>query len=185
MTADDPLHKLDRFLSGLPPTADESKQAVWTLRDATLSPPPIDVEKLYEDAKLPQPQETGDAGADLYSYVDGEEIAIGPGERTLVSTGLRMKLPPRTELQIRPRSGLALDWGVTVLNAPGTVDEGYRGEVGVVLINHGDTSVLVKHHDRIAQAVLKPALKMEFGEVKSVDTDTARGEGGFGSTGTK
>lgn len=181
----DPTERIDRVLNEMGPRAVNNVTAIEALLELLVSPPPIEVEKIHEDAKLPKQQEEGDAGTDLYSYVPDDRIEIGPGEQEIVPTGLRMKLPPHTELQIRPRSGLAIDHGLTVLNTPGTVDEGYRGEIGVVLINHGNMPMLVGHHLRIAQAVLKPALEMEYKQVESVDTETERGEGGFGSTGNK
>jgi dUTP pyrophosphatase len=184
--AGDPLEWLDYLITRGSPTASDNRKAIKKLREMLLKPACIKAEKLYEDAKLPKTQEKGDAGTDLYSCLEeGQHVEIQPGERKLISTGLRLELPPHTELQIRPRSGLALDHGITVLNTPGTVDEGYRGEVGVILINHSEAKALVRHQERIAQAVLKPALAMKYKEIKSVDTNTERGEGGYGHTGNK
>ena len=116
---------------------------------------------------------------DLFSV---EEVSLPPGGRALVHTGLVMQLPPDAEAQVRPRSGLALKHGVTVLNTPGTLDAGYRGEVGVILINHGDTEFLVEKGMKIAQMVVAPVVRATIEET-SVTDETDRGTGGFGSTG--
>lgn len=137
-------------------------------------------ERLTETAVVPCYAHPGDAGMDLCA---DEALVLAPGERAAISTGLRMQLPPQTEAQVRPRSGLALRFGVTVLNTPGTIDEGYRGEVKVILINLGKEPFEVKPGMRIAQLVVAPVLRVAVGEVASIDTLTARGEGGFGSSG--
>jgi dUTP pyrophosphatase len=116
---------------------------------------------------------------DLYAV---EPLRIAPGQRALVSTGLILELPPNTEAQVRPRSGLALKHGITVLNSPGTIDEPYRGVVGVILINHSDQEFGVEPGMRIAQIVIKPVLAVQVNEVSEV-SDSRRGAGGFGSTG--
>ena len=140
------------------------------------------------DAAIPLPsyESAGAAGADLRANLPPEQRAGGlpvlPGQRVLVPTGLRVALPEGYEWQIRPRSGLALKHGVTLVNAPGTIDADYRGPVGVLLINLGDEHFMVRHGARIAQAVLAPVLRAEFAEVATL-SDTARGAGGFGSTG--
>ena len=121
----------------------------------------------------------GDAGMDIRSI---EELTIAPGERSLVHTGLVMMLPPGYEAQVRPRSGLALKNGVTVLNAPGTIDEGYRGEIGVILANFGTEPFKVEKGAKIAQIVVAPCTRADIVETTETDT-TERGEGGFGSTG--
>jgi dUTP pyrophosphatase len=113
---------------------------------------------------------------------DGAPIILAPGERRAVPTGLAFALPAGFEGQVRPRSGLALRDGVTTLNTPGTIDSDYRGEVKVILINHGQVSVTVRRGDRIAQLVIAPVTQAEWSEVDSLD-ETARGVGGFGSTG--
>ena len=110
------------------------------------------------------------------------DVVLKPMERKLIPTGLFIELPDGYEAQIRPRSGLALKYGVTVLNTPGTIDADYRGEIGVVLINLSDQDFVVKHGERIAQMVINQYTKIEFEEVE-VLTDTVRGEGGFGHTG--
>ena len=117
---------------------------------------------------------------DLVSNI---EIEIPVGQVKLVSTGISIELPPQTEAQVRPRSGLALKNQVTVLNTPGTIDEGYRGEIGVILINHGSNVFHVKEGMKIAQLVIKPTLRVELEESFEL-SDTSRGSGGFGSTGT-
>ncbi len=130
-------------------------------------------------AVLPRYAHPDDAGMDLCSVV---ALELAPGERRLVRTGLVMQLPPDAEAQVRPRSGLALKHGVTVLNAPGTIDAGYRGEVGVILVNLGAEPYAVKPGDRIAQLVVAPVARANVVETDETDA-TARGAGGFGSTG--
>ena len=131
------------------------------------------------DAVLPAYAHPGDAGMDVRSV---EEVTIEPGGRKLVRTGLVMMLPPGYEAQVRPRSGLALKNGVTVLNTPGTIDEGYRGEVGVILANFGTEPFQVEKGAKIAQIVVAPCTRAEIVETDEVD-ETIRGTGGFGSTG--
>jgi dUTP pyrophosphatase len=123
------------------------------------------------------------AGMDLAAAVSGE-VVIAPGKRALIGTGWSFAIPPGFEGQVRPRSGLALRHGVTVLNTPGTIDADYRGEVKVVLANFGDEPFIVRHGDRIAQLVVAPVAKARVRAVASLDA-TARGEGGYGSTGTR
>ena len=135
--------------------------------------------RIHPDAVLPAYAHPSDAGMDLCSV---EDAVIPPGGRALVHTGLVVNLPPLTEAQVRPRSGLALKHGVTVLNTPGTIDSGYRGEIGVILANFGDADFAVKKGDRIAQLVIAPVTQPTVVETDEVD-DTDRGSGGFGSTG--
>ena len=130
-------------------------------------------------AQLPSYAHPGDAGMDIRSV---EDLTIPPGGRALVHTGLVMQLPPDTEAQVRPRSGLALKHGVTVLNAPGTIDAGYRGEVGVILANFGDAPFAVEKGMKVAQIVVARVEQAEIVEVLETD-ETDRGAGGFGSTG--
>ena len=138
-----------------------------------------------EGLPLPAPQTAHAAGADLVAAIaGGEEIEIAPGERRLVPCGFAMALPQGFEAQIRPRSGLALQHGVTVLNAPGTIDADYRGEVKVILVNHGEEAFVIRRGDRIAQLVVAPVTAFVLREVDALDT-TLRGEGGFGSTGQR
>ena len=141
------------------------------------------VKKLYEDALIPLRAHPGDAGLDLFAYLpNGRGTNIIPGNVMLVKTGIAIELPSGYEAQIRPRSGLALKHGVTVLNTPGTIDEGYRGEIGVILINHGKNLFAVSPGMKIAQLVVKPITPVEIELVEEM-TDTQRGSGGFGSTG--
>ena len=130
-------------------------------------------------AQLPAYAHPGDAGMDVRSI---EDVTLAPGARALVHTGLVLMLPPDAEAQVRPRSGLALKHGITVLNTPGTIDAGYRGEVGVILINLGAEPFTVEKGMKIAQIVVSPVAQAEIVEVASVDA-TDRGAGGFGSTG--
>lgn len=130
---------------------------------------------------LPSYATIGSAGADLRAAV-GTPLVIQPGERALVPTGIAMALPANHEGQVRPRSGLAVKFGLTVLNAPGTIDADYRGEIMVPLINLGREEFVVEHGLRIAQLVVAPFHQADFHVVDDLD-DTARGDGGFGSTG--
>lgn len=141
----------------------------------------VKVVKSNSDAKIPEYAHAGDAGMDLFSI---ENKTIGAGEVALIKTGIKIELPPNAEAQIRPRSGLALKHAITVLNAPGTIDEGYRGEIGVILINHGKTSFIVEKHMKIAQMVIKPTYHVNMVEVNELSS-SEREEGGFGSTGLK
>jgi len=135
-----------------------------------------------EGLPLPAYATAGAAGMDLLAAV-AEPVTIEPGKRALIPTGLAIALPPGYELQIRPRSGLALRHGIVLPNSPGTIDEDYRGELRVIVLNAGDAPFTVERGTRIAQAVLAPVLRARWHEVASLD-DTARGSGGFGSTGT-
>jgi dUTP pyrophosphatase len=130
---------------------------------------------------LPAPRTAGAAGFDLAAAV-GEPIVLAPGERAVIPTGFAFALPPGSEGQVRPRSGLAGEHGVTVLNAPGTVDADYRGEVKVVLINLGSAPFTVERGMRIAQMVIAPVAAVRLSETGTLD-ETPRGAGGFGSTG--
>ena len=143
----------------------------------------VPVHRLPHGADLPLPTyATADsAGMDLLAAVDGE-VTLGPGERRLIPTGLAIALPPGFEAQVRPRSGLALKHGLTVLNAPGTIDADYRGEVGVILANLGAEPFVVTRGARIAQLVVAPYQRVALRPVEAL-ADSARGDGGFGSTG--
>ena len=138
------------------------------------------IRRLRTDAIIPAYAHPGDAGLDLHAC---EDVALEPGVACLVPTGVAIELPEATEAQVRPRSGLALKHSVTVLNTPGTIDEGYRGEVGVVLINHGVLTFQITRGMRIAQLVVQKRWTVEVVEVDGL-TDTTRGAGGFGSTGS-
>ena len=146
------------------------------LRDALMK---LSVKKLREDAVLPSYAHPGDAGMDLCAC---EAVTIGAGEVGLVPTGIAIALPEGTEAQVRPRSGLALKHAVTLLNSPGTIDEGYRGEIKVIMINHGRLPFVVEKGMRIAQMVIARFSQAELCEVDDL-SETARGVGGFGSTG--
>ncbi|SOC39675.1 dUTP diphosphatase [Ureibacillus acetophenoni] len=141
----------------------------------------VKIKRIHEDAKIPFQANPGDAGMDLYSI---ESVEIPSGEARLIKTGIQVELPKGTEAQVRPRSGLALKHSITVLNSPGTIDEGYRGEIGVILINHGKSTFLVEKSMRIAQMVIQTVPQVHLVEVDEL-SKTARGEGGFGSSGTK
>jgi dUTP pyrophosphatase len=139
----------------------------------------LKVKRLVSHAVVPQYARAGDAGLDLYASV---AVVLAPGAAALVGTGIAIELPPGTEAQVRPRSGLALKHSVTVLNTPGTIDEGYRGEVCVILINHGAQPFEVRPGMKIAQLVVAPCVSVDVVEVEAL-SDTERGSGGFGSSG--
>lgn len=130
---------------------------------------------------LPQYATVSAAGMDLRASLEAP-LTVGPGERILVPTGLRVAVPEGYELQLRPRSGLALRDGITLLNSPGTIDADYRGEIGVIIINHSDRPFSVAPGERICQMVLAECPRIEWVEVESLD-DTVRGDGGFGHSG--
>ena len=134
---------------------------------------------LHKNAKVPKKNHDDDAGFDLFAV---EEFVLHPQEYACIPTGLCIELPSGTEAQIRPRSGLAAKHGVTVLNTPGTIDAGYRGEIKVILINHGRGDLSIHPGMRIAQMVIKPVYDISFTEVLVLQ-ESARGEGGFGSSG--
>jgi len=134
---------------------------------------------------LPTSETDGAAGADLRATFPAElrgGLTLAPGARALVPTGLRLAIPEGYEVQIRPRSGLALKHGITLPNSPGTIDSDYRGPLGVIVLNAGQEAFYIAHGDRIAQMVIAPVLRASFELVETLD-DTARGQGGFGSTG--
>jgi dUTP pyrophosphatase len=140
----------------------------------------LKIKRISDKAVLPNYAHEGDAGLDLYAV---KELVLKPGERGLVHTGIQIELPKNTEAQIRPRSGLALKHGITTLNSPGTIDEGYRGEIGVILINHSSETFKIEEGMKIAQMVVKPVLKVEIIEVEELSSDTERSANGFGSSG--
>jgi len=137
-----------------------------------------------ETIKLPQYQTTGSSGLDLVANLkqDTEQITIKPNKWELIPTGITIELPDGCEAQIRPRSGLAYKYGVTVLNSPGTIDNDYRGEIKIILINHGHEDFIVKNGDRIAQMIISKYEKVKIEEIEFL-TETSRNDGGFGSTG--
>lgn len=145
----------------------------------------VRVERLPHAGDLPLPayETGGSAGMDLRAAVaEDAPLTLAPGARALVPTGLKIALEPGYEAQVRPRSGLALKHGITCLNSPGTIDSDYRGEVGVILINHGQESFVIQRGERIAQMIIARYAQAGMMEVAALD-ETARGAGGFGSTG--
>ena len=145
---------------------------------------PVKVMRLtHFKGELPSYQTPLASGFDVRAQV-GETMTIYPGERALIPTGLSFEIPPGFEIQARPRSGLAIKQGITLLNTPGTIDADYRGEVKIIVINLGQEPVEVKDQDRIAQLVLCPVIQADFQLVETL-SETARGAGGFGSTGVR
>ncbi|MDR6883912.1 dUTP diphosphatase [Bacillus sp. 3255] len=134
-----------------------------------------------EDIQMPQRMSEAASGFDLHAAVD-EPLILQPGERRLIPTGFALSMPPELEAQIRPRSGLAFKYGITTLNSPGTIDADYRGEVKVLLINHGQQAFTIERNERIAQMVFQLVPAVELKEVSELDA-TVRGAGGFGHTG--
>lgn len=142
----------------------------------------VEIKRLEgNDLELPSYETKNSAGMDLRACIT-ENIVLKKGERKLIKTGISIALPENYEAQVRPRSGLALKNGITVLNTPGTIDADYRGEIGVILINLGDSDFTIEKGMRIAQMVIAPVVQAELVEVKELD-ETSRGKGGFGSTG--
>ena len=141
------------------------------------------IKRLSDDVSLPKYETEGSSGMDLSANIN-ENIQIKPGATVIVPTGISVSIPKNFEIQIRPRSGLAAKNQISVLNAPGTIDADYRGELKVILINLGTKNFLIENGARIAQMVICPIVKAELKEVKTLE-DTKRGSGGFGSTGTK
>ncbi|MEJ2201516.1 MAG: dUTP diphosphatase [Desulfuromonadaceae bacterium] len=141
----------------------------------------IPVRRLRERARLPRYMTDLAAGMDLCACLDAP-MELRPGERGVIPTGLAMAIPPGFEGQVRPRSGLALKQGIALVNAPGTIDADYRGEIGIIVINHGSENVRFDHGDRIAQLVIAPVQRAELLLVEDLET-TVRGDGGFGHTG--
>ena len=139
------------------------------------------VKKLDSKVKLPEYKTSGSSGMDLMAFTDSP-IKIAPNSLELVPTGLSIAIPEDLEIQIRPRSGLAAKSSIGVLNAPGTIDSDYRGELKIILFNHGNKDFIVNNNDRVAQMVLTPVIKMELEEVDQLP-ETIRGSSGFGSTG--
>jgi dUTP pyrophosphatase len=137
------------------------------------------VKKLCEEAKIPKLEHAGDSGVDLFSV---EETILKPGERKIIKTGLSMAIPEGYEGQIRPKSGLSANFGISVLNTPGTIDSCYRGEVCEILVNHSEKEFVVEKGKKIAQMVFQKVEKPEFHITEELD-ETTRGKGGFGSTG--
>lgn len=141
----------------------------------------IRIKKIRDNAVTPHYEHDGDAGMDLYAV---EDVSLRPGQRELIPTGLQVEVPKGYEMQVRPKSGLALKHGITILNTPGTVDSCYRGEVGIIMFNTSDRDYEVKAGEKVAQAVIAKVEKAVVEEVGEL-TETQRGPGGFGSTGKK
>jgi len=139
------------------------------------------VKKLDPKVQLPSYKTEGSSGMDLMAFIENP-IKIAPNTSALIPTGISLAMPNDVEIQIRPRSGLAVKSSISVLNTPGTIDSDYRGELKVILFNHSKEEFVVRNNDRIAQIVLMPVLKIDFEEVDNLP-DTLRGSGGFGSTG--
>ncbi len=158
-------------LKALSPASEQQVTICWLLPE----------EK--RDLPLPGYETSGSAGMDVGAAVD-IDVVIGPGEIALIPTGFSVSIPPGYEIQVRPRSGLAVKYGVTVINSPGTIDSDYRGEVKIGLINHGNVSFTVKRGDRVAQLVLAPVVQAKWQIAESLD-ETERGAGGFGHTGVR
>ena len=141
----------------------------------------VQIKKLNPEVKIPRYKTDGSSGVDLEAFIK-KPLIIDTKSSKLIPTGISISIPEDCEVQIRPRSGLAVKSNISVLNTPGTIDSDYRGEIKVVLFNHGNEKFVVNNGDRIAQMVLMPVLKFQFSEVDEL-TDTTRGSGGFGSTG--
>ncbi len=141
------------------------------------------VKKLNPKVQLPKYKTKGSSGMDLMAFIEDEDpIKILPNSSALIPTGISIAIPHDVEIQIRPRSGLAAKSNISVLNTPGTIDSDYRGEIKIILFNHGNQEFIVKNNDRVAQMILMPILKVDFEEVDNLPV-TLRGSGGFGSTG--
>ena len=139
------------------------------------------IKKLYPSVQLPSYKSIGASGMDLMAFIE-KTINLRPGKSCIVPTGLSVAFPEKYEIQIRPRSGLAARNNISVLNTPGTIDSDYRGEIKIILFNHGKENFKINKNDRVAQMVLTPIIKMELEEIDELP-ETVRGDGGFGSTG--
>ena len=149
-----------------------------------MKPNTVLIKKLNNNSfELPKYQTEGSVGMDLSAFIEND-VLIKPNERELIPTGIAVSLPQNIEGQVRPRSGLSLKYGITVLNSPGTIDSDYRGEIKVILINHGDDPFIIEHEMRIAQMVVAKYQRIQFKLVKEL-ASSERGSRGFGSTGTK
>ena len=141
----------------------------------------VQIKKLDPDVEIPEYKTTGSSGVDLKAFIKNKVI-IKPFKSIIIPTGLSIAVPENCEVQIRPRSGLAANSSISILNTPGTIDSDYRGEIKVIIYNHGNKEFFVNNGDRIAQMILMPVFKFKFEEVDILST-TTRGSGGFGSTG--
>jgi dUTP pyrophosphatase len=155
--------------------------AAGTRYDGAVAEPRVLIKKLRPDAVVPKYMTPGAAGMDLCAAID-KHVEIRPGERKTIGTGIALAIPPGYEGQVRPRSGLAREYGITMVNSPGTIDHDFRGELCVVLINHGQSIMTISPRDRIAQLVIAPVAQADVEEVEELP-ETVRGTGGFGSTG--
>jgi len=144
----------------------------------------VQIQKMHEDVVVPRYAKKGDAGMDVRAYCPNGDITLYSSSRLIIPTGLKVAIPEGYEIQVRPRSGMAAKKGVTVLNTPGTIDSGYRGEIGVILYNTNAEKIEIEHGERIAQLVLSKVPTIEWEEVEDL-SETSRGEGGFGSTGAE
>jgi dUTP pyrophosphatase len=142
---------------------------------------PLKIFKLHSRIELPKYESEGAAGLDIRAFID-DDVTIPPLGRVKIPTGLRLEIPEGFEGQIRPRSGLAIKSGLTVLNSPGTIDSDYRGDIEIILVNLGSQNVIIKDGQRIAQLVIAPVCRVQIINVDTLD-DSKRGSGGFGSTG--
>lgn len=163
---------------GLYPLSDQFRATLCPL-NADMKQLKVRVKRVRANARIPEYQIKGDSGADIYAAV---QCTLSPSERKAIPTGLSVEVPPGYEIQVRSRSGLAVNAGIFVLNSPGTIDSGYRGEIKVILMNLGERPYEIKVGQRIAQIVLAPTVTAEF-ELSSKLADSERGENGFGSTG--
>ena len=153
------------------------------MRNPEMTQPTVKVKRLHPSAQLPAYETPGAAGADVRACLYGEQyVVIAPKSRKLIKTALAMEIPSGYEIQVRPRSGLALKHGITVLNTPGTIDSDYKQEIGIILVNQGDEPFVVRDGDRIAQIIIAACVQMIVEEASEID---ANGRGGFGSTGVK
>ena len=143
----------------------------------------VKITRCRAGARLPRYMTAAAAGMDLYVKLDND-VTLTPGERVLVPTGIAIALPEGYEAQVRPRSGLAVKYGVTLLNTPGTIDADYRGEISVILINHGAEDFIIKDGERIAQMIIAPVSRCQLQLADNLD-ETERGSGGFGHTGVQ
>ena len=141
----------------------------------------VQIKKLDPDVEIPEYKTSGSSGVDLKAFIKNKVI-IKPFKSIIIPTGLSIAVPENCEVQIRPRSGLAANSNISILNTPGTIDSDYRGEIKVILFNHGKNNFLINNKDRIAQMILTPVIKMELQDTDDLP-ETVRGEGGFGSTG--
>ncbi len=139
------------------------------------------VKKLNPKVQLPTYKTEGSSGMDVMAFIENS-VKIAPNSSALIPTGISIAIPSDVEIQIRPRSGLAAKSNISILNTPGTIDSDYRGELKVILFNHGSKEFIINNQDRIAQMILMPVLKIDFEEIDDLP-ETVRGSGGFGSTG--